>query len=234
MHKKILKLFKITGTKYFWGNYFDSRFYIGSLISKKKTNTILDIGCGCGIFLHLSNADRKIGLDLSLESLHNAKKLEPTMDLICGDATNLPFKDDFFTYIIAVQILAELKKSNLDWKKGMNETIRVAKKNNSEIIFSGNNRASRHFEKYDLKSRKKYLTCNEQLEILNDKYSVIAEGYDPHSKVIMFILKKIFYNIPEKIIEGLYIEKILHRLLRSKRFLKNGRSYIIQCKIKNK
>lgn len=233
MHKKILKLFEIVGMKYFWGNYFDSRFYIGYLISKKKTHTILDIGCGCGIFLYLSNASRKIGLDLSLESLQNAKKLDPTLDLICGDVTNLPFRDGFFMYIIAVQILAELKKANLDWKKGMNEIIRIAGKKNSEIIFSGNNRASRHFKKYDLESRKKYLTYREQLKLLNKEYEITVEGYDPLSKVIMFVLKKFFYNIPEKIAESLYIERLIHRLLRSKSFLKEGRSYIIRCKTKN-
>jgi len=233
MHKKILKLFEKTDMKYFWGNYFDSRFYIGDLVSKKKTPTILDIGCGCGIFLYLSKASWKIGLDLSFESLQTAKKIDPTFDLICADATNLPFKNDYFTYIIAVQILAELKKANIDWKKGMNEIIRIAKREKSEIIFSGNNRASRHFKKYDLDSRKKYLTYKEQLKLLKDKNEISIVGFDPHSKAIMYVLKKVFYNIPEKIVEAFYIEKLIHRILRSKRFLKEGRSYIIRYKIKN-
>jgi hypothetical protein len=60
-------------------------------------------------------------------------------------------------------------------------------------------------------------------------FQVIVEGYGPFSKIIMYPLK-IIYKIPDKITETLLIESLLHRILRSKRFLKDGRSYIINCK----
>ncbi len=50
------------------------------------------------------------------------------------------------------------------------------------------------------------------------------------SKIIMYPLKKILFKIPEKIIDLLKIENLLFRYLKSKRYLKNGRSYVMICK----
>jgi len=229
MNRKILKIFKKVGMRHFWGNYFDSRFYVGYLVSQSEPNMLLDIGCGAGILLSVSKAKLKIGLDFSFDSLRDAKVLNSNLELICGDAAHLPFRDNLFSDILAIHILVELKKNNADWKKALNELKRVAS-NKSKIILAGNNRTSRHFKNYPSDGNRKYLTYKEQEILFEEEFDVKVEGYDPHSKIIMYPLKKILFKIPEKIIDLLKIEDLLFRSLKSKRYLKNGRSYVIICK----
>jgi len=66
-------MFKRVGLEHFWGDFFDSRFYIAWLLSKKKDTMILDIGCGAGVLLHSTQAPLKVGTDVSFEYLKNAK-----------------------------------------------------------------------------------------------------------------------------------------------------------------
>lgn len=229
MYKKVLELFEKTENKHFWGNYFDSRFYIAMVLDKISTKTILDIGCGGGILLHLSKAQLKIGLDYSFESLLHAKKLDKKMELVCGDAAHLPFRTDFFPTVLAIHILPELKKIGGDWETALNELKRVSK-TNSTLIIVGANRMSRHFENYEI--RKEYLNYKQQLKLLEDEFLIDVNGFDPHSKLLMYPLKKIFLNLPEKILNG-FLEKKIFEWLKSKRYLKNGRSYVMIYKKKS-
>jgi len=230
LSQKILNMFKKVGMEYFFGDLFDARFYVAYLLSQKQTEFLLDIGCGSGVLLNCSNASLKIGLDTSLESLKKAKILNPKMELIQGDATQLPFKNNYFSNIIAMHLIpvVHISKGD-DWIKSANEIKRISAKN-SEIILTGANRMSRHFEKtHSLKSRKEYLAYQKQVDFFKKEFEVKVEGYGPHSKKIMYPLK-ILYKIPNRIMESLRINRLLYRSLRSKRYLKNGRSYVIICK----
>jgi len=230
LSQKILKMFKKVGMEHFFGDWFDARFYVAHLLSQKQTEILLDIGSGVGILLSCSNATLKIGLDTSLESLKKAKILNPKMELIQGDATQLPLKNNYFSNIIAMHLIPVVKNFQGDeWLKSANEIKRISAKS-CEIILTGANRMSKHFEKtHPLESRKKYLTYQEQVDFFKDEFEVEVEGYGPHSKNIMYPLK-IIYKIPDQITEGLRINRLLYRFLRSKRYLKHGRSYIIICK----
>lgn len=223
-------MFKKVGMEYFFGDYFDGRFYVASLLAKKQPKILLDIGCGAGVMLNCSNATLKIGLDISFESLKKGKKLNPKIELIQADATYLPLRNDYFSNIIAMHLIPVVHiLQGDDWLKTSNEIVRVSKKN-CEIILTGANRMSKHFSKtHSLEDRKKYLTYKEQLNFFKDKFEVSVEGYGPHSKKIMYPLK-IIYKVPDQIISSLGIDKLLFKFLRSNRYLKNGRSYIIICK----
>lgn len=228
MHKKIYNQWNKVSKERFWGNFFDSRFFVAYIISKKKTDSILDVGCGAGILLNQSSSEFKVGLDLAFDSLQMAKSLNPNLQLICGDAVNLPFRNNSFSTILAVQVLVQLKLLGLNWPKAIEELNRVGKER-CKIIISGNNRQSRHFQNASNEINMSYLTFKEQLEILKKYFNVKIDGYDPHSKLIMYPIKKILFNIPDKLEEYLLIHKILFRFLRSKKYLKNGRSYLIFC-----
>jgi len=213
--------------KYFWGDPFDSRFYITYLISKEKKDVILDIGCGAGVLLHFANASFKIGIDYSFESLLAAKKIDSKLELISGDARNLPFKDEFFSNILAIHIISAFLKKD-DRKKTCKEIKRIASKN-SKILIVGSNRRSKHFKKtHSLENRLSYPHYEEILDMFKNNCRVSLEGYGPFSKIMMFPFK-IIYKIPEKIAENFMIERLLFRLLRSKKYLKDGRSYIMVC-----
>ncbi len=230
MNKKIINMFKKVGMDYFFGDYFDARFYVAYILSKMQIDTILDVGCGPGIMLNCTNASLKIGLDTSLEFLKQAKLLDPTIELIQGDATQLPFKENYFSIIIAMHLVpvVHLHRGD-DWEKTVIELKRISSRN-SEIILTGANRMSKHFEKtHPIDSRKKYLSYKKQVDFLKNDFNVAVDGFGPHPKKIMAVLK-ILYVFPDQILERTGITKLVYRLMRSKRYLKNGRSYVITCK----
>ncbi len=213
--------------KYFWGDPFDSRFYITYLISKEKKDVILDIGCGAGVLLHFANASFKIGIDYSFESLLAAKKIDSKLELISGDARNLPFKDEFFSNILAIHIISAFLKKD-DRKKTCKEIKRIASKN-SKILIAGSNRRSKHFKKtHSLENRLSYPHYEEIVDAFKNDFQVNIEGYGPFSREFMFPFKFV-YKIPDKVIELLKIDQMIFRLLKSKKYLKDGRSYVIQC-----
>lgn len=221
-------MWKKAGIKYFWGDPFDSRFYITHLVSKEKVDVLLDIGCGAGVLLHFANASFKIGIDYSFESLKAGKKIDPQLELISGDVRYLPFKDEFASNILAIHIISAFMEKD-DRKKTCNEIKRIASKN-SKILIAGSNRRSKHFEKtHSIENRFSYPHYEEIVDSFKNDFQVNIEGFGPFSKFVMFPFK-IIYKIPEKIAENFMIERFLFRLLRSKKYLKEGRSYVMVCK----
>lgn len=231
MHKKVYSLWKEKGTKYFWGDFLDSRFYIAYLVSKWKDEKILDVGCGAGVLLHFSNARLKIGLDFSLDSLKVAKTLnDPNMELIQADSRFIPLKSNKFSKILAVHIISALHVSDKKGKiKIMSEIKRISSKK-TEILIAGANRRSKFFIKiYSKEENQLYTHFSEIVDFFKDDFIVNAEGYGAFSKPIMYSLRSI-YKLPEKFVEVFGIERVLFKILKSKRFLDDGRSYIITCR----
>ena len=226
-------MWKKAGMKYFWGDPFDSRFYVVDLISNEKKEMIIDIGCGAGVLLHFAKASFKIGIDYSFESLKAAKKIDSKLELISGDARHLPFKDEFASNILAIHIISAFLDKE-DRIKTCNEIKRIAAKK-STILIAGSNRRSKHFKKtHTLENRLSYPHYEEILESFKKVFQVKIEGYGPFSKIVMYPFK-IILKIPDVISENLLIERFLFRLLRSKKYLKVGRSYVMICEreIKN-
>ncbi len=231
MHKKVFNLWKKIGTKYFWGDFLDSRFYIAYLVSKWKDEKILDVGCGAGVLLHFSNAKLKIGLDFSLDSLKVAKTLnDPKMELIQADSRFIPLKSNEFSKILAVHIISALHVSDKEGKlKIMSEIKRLSSKK-AELVIVGANRKSKFFvEKYSKEENQSYLHFSEIIDFFKDDFIVNAEGYGEFSKSVMYLLRLI-YKIPEKFVEFSGMERALYKILKSKKFLADGRSYIITCR----
>lgn len=90
------------------------------------TKTILDVACGNGLFcnfLKQSKADvYVVGLDRSSSALRhvNTKK-------ILGDITHLPFENEAFDCLSALEVMEHLPITDYELAKG--ELCRVAKKN---------------------------------------------------------------------------------------------------------
>ncbi len=231
MHKEVFEKFKIVGLTHFYGDHFDSRIYASYILSKTKTNNILDVGCGAGILLSCAPPCFKVGIDMNFDTLKQVKKLDENIETVFCDAQFLPFKNNIFETITAMHLFPVINNLKGDWKKAMEEVHRVSKKKNM-LMITGANRTSRHFKKtHPIDHRKKYLNYKQQIEILEKNYEIIVEGYGPHSNWIMYALKTI-YKIPEIILKLFNIEKFIFWFLKSKNYLKNGRSYIIICKLK--
>lgn len=85
------------------------------LAKYKKTNAqILDVGCGGGFLSNaLAREGYKItGVDLSAESIEVAKRYDTTMTVqyIVADAYRLPFKDQSFDVITAMDFLEHIEE----------------------------------------------------------------------------------------------------------------------------
>jgi ubiquinone/menaquinone biosynthesis C-methylase UbiE len=72
---------------------------------------ILDAGCGSGFLIHKlgSMETRFIGLDLGRVEIKSAASKCPLADFVIGDATQLPFREKTFDWVICTEVLEHLK-----------------------------------------------------------------------------------------------------------------------------
>jgi len=73
-------------------------------INIKSGSIILDLGCGCGqITGALSSTEVTIiGIDISKNSIKQAKSFYPQSNFLCADLSNIPFKKKTFDLITAI------------------------------------------------------------------------------------------------------------------------------------
>tara|TARA_A100001388_G_scaffold274576_1_gene258429 strand:+ start:91 stop:759 length:669 start_codon:yes stop_codon:yes gene_type:complete len=89
---------------------------------------ILDIGCGKGFFLYdllkLKPNSEVAGIDISKYAIKNAKE-EIKNKLVFGNATNLPWEDNYFDLVVSITTLHNLYVFDLE--KALKEMERVGK-----------------------------------------------------------------------------------------------------------
>ncbi len=148
------KIFKIDHTRY-WGDDYDVRFYLVSIIKELKKKRIIDIGGGIGIISsELDKSNDRINLDSSFEDLKKCKKNNTEIQLICGSMMHLPFKEKSFDHAICAHILEvaksiDLKNDNImkensikrypTIEKSLSEMSRIIKKSGSLYVTTPNN-----------------------------------------------------------------------------------------------
>ena len=103
-----------------------------------KNVKILDVGCGNGNvlrnFLQYGAVPENLyGIDLLRERVDIAKKLNPNMHFICGNANNLPYKSDFFDIVILYTVFSSILDSEM--KKQVSKEIKRVLKNDGIIIW---------------------------------------------------------------------------------------------------
>ena len=173
---------------YFWGDLLDSRFYVAYLISKIKSDLIIDVGCGVGVLLHFSNVPFKVGLDLSFESLKAAQKLDSNLNLIQSDSRYLPLKSLFCKNILAIHIISALKNKNS--REKIMEEIRRVTADNCQIIIAGANRRSKFFEGiYSEKENFDYTHYSDIEKFYQKDFKIKSYGYGSFSNSIMKLLQ---------------------------------------------
>jgi 2-polyprenyl-6-hydroxyphenyl methylase / 3-demethylubiquinone-9 3-methyltransferase len=104
-------------------------------LEAKEKEKILDCGCGDGLFLVALNETSKshlYGLDLDKKNLQLAKGYlkGKKINLILGDVTKMPFKDNFFDKIYSSEVLEHVPND----KKAIEEIRRVLKKGGKLLI----------------------------------------------------------------------------------------------------
>lgn len=93
----------------------------------------LDYGCGPGHVLEWTAglANVRIGLDVSLENLRNARSATGAM-VVLGDAENMPFKDGVFDIVTESSVLHHIQ----NWKAALGEACRVCAEGGGVIVDS--------------------------------------------------------------------------------------------------
>ena len=98
-----------------WGDDYDVRFYLISRVKNLENKSILDVGGSIGIVCsEISKNNFRINLDFSFEDLKKCKdKVDSSINTVCGSMTNLPFKNNFFDYVICSNLLEVAKKADV-------------------------------------------------------------------------------------------------------------------------
>lgn len=103
--------------------YWEESGMVANIIPGSKNNIVLDLGCGNGVSTANLKARIAVGVDLSSDQLTKAKKSFPKKHFVVGDARKLPFKDETFDLIVAINMLHHVKNPDTVLK----ECFRVLK-----------------------------------------------------------------------------------------------------------
>lgn len=107
-----------------------------------KNKKVLDLGCGNGKYLTSLNSICDIyGIDLSFNQL---KLISHSNNIVCADAVNIPFKNNYFDVIFSCWMFGTILDENKRLK-ALNEAKRVLKKDGILILIE--NAEGSEFEK---------------------------------------------------------------------------------------
>lgn len=120
--------------------------------------------------------DLVIGIDLSESELQRAKKRFPKREFVLADARLLPFKNNSFDFIVAINMLHHVK----DPEKVLNEAFRVLKKGG--ILYTVDPNLYNPFgfttrELFKLLNLKKYFPKFPQFALGDDEYQFTKNAY---------------------------------------------------------
>ncbi len=117
------------------GSFLQRQRTVLKLLGQPKNKKILDVGCGPGLFLEaLSPSNSLVGLDLSIEMLHLARR---NLTAVRGDGEHLPFEDRSFDIVLAIETLQHLTDPGIFLK----ELLRVLRQG-GELVLSAINESS--------------------------------------------------------------------------------------------
>jgi len=132
------KLFKPREVKF--KGYFD-------LLSLKREDKVLDVGCGDGILLERLRRTYLIkaaGVDISPLSVKRAKEGNPEIRFLVADATKLPFGRNSFDVVLSFDTLEHIGESGIvqgladEQRRAVLEMIRVLKPGGKLLIYTIN------------------------------------------------------------------------------------------------
>jgi len=86
---------------------YDYRNYVINRLKyhKKAFTYVLDAGCGQGRTLANLNSENKIGIDFSRKLLKMALKRDPSIQVVLGDITHIPFRNKVFDLVLCLDVI---------------------------------------------------------------------------------------------------------------------------------
>lgn len=116
-YQKNMRVFKKLG-------YWEESGEAAKFIPSRSDFTVLDLGCGNGVSTANIKGKLVVGLDLSRKELALAKERFPDKEYVIGDAVKLPFANNTFDLIVAINLLHHIDKP----EDVLKECYRVLKK----------------------------------------------------------------------------------------------------------
>jgi 2-polyprenyl-3-methyl-5-hydroxy-6-metoxy-1,4-benzoquinol methylase len=176
--------------------------YIFDKLDIKKTDAVLDIGCGIGDYTHAVYTKYSkdiVGVDHDIESAQKKYKDEHFMKYDCNKL--MPFKNGQFDVIISVNVIEHL----LNPKQFMEECSRILKKNGKIALVTANLNFFLHnyfFDKTHL-----YEWSMDDFRSFVEKYIKIDElkkssamfNYYPLNSILIYFIKPDIVCIGKKI-----------------------------------
>lgn len=170
-----------------WGHY-DLACRLRKRFARRRDGLALDVGCGPANLHDPRYSFMTIGIDRSLLSCSMAAQKNSTLRYTCSDAVHLPFAQDSFQIIFAMEIIEHIENDS----HVLNEIHRVLAKNGTAIIsvpafralWGYNDELYGHFRRY---SRQNLL---QKLELSG--FRVLYSTYYKVPWIIpLFIIRKI-------------------------------------------
>lgn len=129
------------------GTYYRNELLKNLNIKTEKRDIVLDVGCYDAYWLSLQKAKEKHAIDMEISPIHK------NIDYKKGDATKLPYKNNYFDKVFAFEVLEHIEFGKE--KRVLSELIRVTK-SKGEIILSTPSKYIRLFPSFltNLVSRK--------------------------------------------------------------------------------
>lgn len=168
--------------------------FLGNL---KKDIMILEVGCNFGaqlLLLRELGYKNLYGIEINPEIVEFSRKKASSVNIIVGDALNIPFKDASFDLVFTSGLLIHISPKNIE--KAISEIYRVSKKyiwcfeyfseNYTEIEYRGHKEVlwKTNFSNIFLKKFKKLKLIKET------EFSYINDNKQNRSRDVMFLLKK--------------------------------------------
>lgn len=105
-------------------DYWEETGEAAGLIPSKENYIVLDLGCGNGVSTSNIKGKLVVGLDLSQSQMVKAKTSFKDAEFVVGNAEKLPFKDEVFDLVVAVNLLHHVPNTD----RCLKECWRVLKK----------------------------------------------------------------------------------------------------------
>lgn len=160
-----------------------------------KERMVLDVACGVGYGAHhliKNGAKSVIGVDMSKDAITYAKAYytHPKIAFIAGDATKLPFSDNFFDVIVSFETIEHIK----EYERYLSECKRVLKGEGVFICSSPNKRDENTLNPHHV--REFYL--EEFYEMINDDFKDVELFGQLYSSIIIAIGGKLLSVFPKE------------------------------------
>lgn len=162
------------------------------MVSSCNANVILDVGCGTGVITELIGKDRVVGIDIDKNCIKFATKRVRTKSFVIGDATILPFKNNYFDLVVAAELI-----EHVDSPLFIKEVKRILKSGGYFILSTPNYLSlwpvvelfwsKCKQRRYDVGEHISKFTCSKLRKLLKKNGFIIEKMETLHFKMLCFV-----------------------------------------------